>query len=957
MATGQLSTVVDHLHKLAGGAQEGDASDAELLERFAARRDEAAFAALVKRHGPMVLAACRRVLGNLADAEDAFQATFLVLARKAGAIQRRAALANWLHGVALHVALRARASACARRRHEQRVPNMPRQDFLNTVVWRELQPILDEEVQALPETCRTAFVLCYLEGKTYEEAARHLDCPTGTLSRKLARARQLLRLRLTRRGLVLPAGMLAAVLSQQTAPASVPAALIASTVKTALRSAAGAIPARVAALAEGGLQAMKTSKMKVALALLLTAGLALAGATTLARSAPAETAGPGQAARAAPQTPNPGPGAPTSPKAEGAKGAGEAAKNMAVSGRVVSADGKPVAGAAVALFGRARIAPRARSYGAGMRDKVLAEVKTDRDGKFQFGGAGVLPTAYPQVILIARAPGHGINQERLNVAPGRLAVTVGLPKERELRGRLVDLQGQPAVGVTVQLESAFGKLASGKHLYLYRQHAPAGEGYWPRPVVSDANGRFRLAGLPADCHLTLSVQGEGGGVAPQSIDVNQGAAPAQEVTLALAPGRVLEGTVTYGDTAKPVPGARLRIETVTRHPSGGFQISEVDARADANGRYRAIPFEGDSFNVEAAPPDGAPYLLGTRRVDRPRGIVLKQEVNVSLRRGVHVRGVVTEAASGKPVAGAAVEFQPNYGGPFYTRDVRFAKDVTTGADGTFALVVLPGPGHLLINGPTPDYLHTTILTRELFGPGVSPNRRYYPDGLVALDLKPETKFHQVKVALRRGVTLKGRVLGPDGKAVASGLVLCRCYVPQGFTLNGPRGVPIKDGRFELPGWNPADPAPLYFLSPELALGGVLRVKDGQADKELTARLQKVGRAKVRVLYGKGKPLADSRTVVTVPISPGLSFFDKNAFGRPDATADEAMLSNFDHKNHGNDLRTDADGRLELRGLIPGARHWIIVTRPGSVGMVRVPVDVNAEAGKTVDLKDVTVNVD
>jgi hypothetical protein len=167
---------------------------------------------------------------------------------------------------------------------------MPRKDFLATVVWRDLRPVLDEEVQGLPDACRETFVLCYLEGKTYEQAAEQLRCNPGTISRRLARARELLRARLTRRGLALPAGLLALALSRQTAPAAVPAALSASTVKTAPRAAAGAIPAHMAALAEGGLQAMKATKTQMALDLFLTAGLALAGAAALARSAPAGAA-------------------------------------------------------------------------------------------------------------------------------------------------------------------------------------------------------------------------------------------------------------------------------------------------------------------------------------------------------------------------------------------------------------------------------------------------------------------------------------------------------------------------------------------------------------------------------------------------------------------------------------------------------------------------------------------
>jgi protocatechuate 3,4-dioxygenase beta subunit len=698
---------------------------------------------------------------------------------------------------------------------------------------------------------------------------------------------------------------------------------------------------------------MTTSKAKVALALLLTAGLVLAGAAALARSAPAAGSDPGQ--QAAPQTAAPAPVAVRQPRAGDAKEVGQAANKTVVSGQVLGTDGKPCAGAAVALFGRAKLSPRGGHYRGA--PKVIAEGKTDRDGKFRITADALTPFAYWNVSLIARAPGQGLGHHALPLDMSVAEVKLELLKERELRGRLVDLQGQPAGGVKVQLARIHGEPPAAKPFFLDCEHAPAALAYWPGPVTSDAQGRFTLRGLPAGCAIHLLVHG-GEKIARQHLEVPAGGAPEKEVTLAVAPGRTLHGTVTYGDTGKPVPNARLRVLSVRREPTGGMRIFGMDAQADANGRFRVVPFNANSYAVAAYPPAGEPYLLGSWEVEWPRGVVLKQEVNLALRRGVRVVGSVKEASSGEPVAGAVVEFEPRYSNnPFFARDLhpRFGdlrEVIKTGADGKFAMVVLPGPSHLLINGPTLDYVHKAILTRELFGPDIAPNRRYYPDGLVALDLKPGADTQRVEVTLQRGVTLKGRVLGPDGKPVASGHVFCRSYVPMGFTLNGPRGVPVKDGRFELPGWDPANPAPLYVLCPELGAGGVLRLKGGEGDKEPTIRLQKVGGAKVRVLDDKGKPLADSRTVVSLPISPGLSFFDDNGFGRPDATADEAFIDSVDHKTFGN-LRTDADGRLELRGLIPGARHWIIVTRPGG-SMVRVPVHLDAESGKTLDLKDVTL---
>jgi hypothetical protein len=366
-----------------------------------------------------------------------------------------------------------------------------------------------------------------------------------------------------------------------------------------------------------------------------------------------------------------------------------------------------------------------------------------------------------------------------------------------------------------------------------------------------------------------------------------------------------------------------------------------------------VPFNHDSYLVAAYPPDGEPYVLSSKAMRWPPGAVVKQEVNLALRRGVRVLGTVKEAPSGKPVAGAVVDFASRQ------RDTPFVVDqfplrfddlrdfIKTGADGKFAMVVLPGPSHLLVSAPTPDYVHIEILAQKLFGPDV-PNHRYYPDGLVALDLKPGTDTHQVEVTLKRGVTLKGRVLGPDGKPAASGHLLCRCYVPIGYTLTSIFSVPIKDGRFELPGWDPANPAPLYILCPELGAGGVVKLKAG-AGAEPTVRLQKAGGAKVRVLDRTGKPLANAQVLISLPLSPGLSGIE--GFGGPNVMADEAYLVNYDRKNFQN-LRTDARGEVEVRGLIPGARHRLFL----NAGVKHAPVNLDAEAGKTLKLKDVTLDV-
>src|SRR5581483_2852609 len=186
----------------------GKMTDRQLLERFAARRDEEAFAQLVRRHGPLVLGVCRQILRHEQDAEDAFQATFLVLARKAGSIRSAEALPNWLYGVANRLATRMKATARKRQTREVALVDSPTPEPGLGGELDDLGPVLHEEIGRLPDKYRIPFVLCYLDGMTNEEAARQLGCPPGTVFSRLARAREGLRARLRRRGLMVASAAL-----------------------------------------------------------------------------------------------------------------------------------------------------------------------------------------------------------------------------------------------------------------------------------------------------------------------------------------------------------------------------------------------------------------------------------------------------------------------------------------------------------------------------------------------------------------------------------------------------------------------------------------------------------------------------------------------------------------------------------------------------------------------------
>jgi RNA polymerase sigma factor (sigma-70 family) len=270
MATNSATTVLHFLRRLLTVRAADALSDGDLVSRFTRQRDEEAFAELLRRHGPMVLGVCRRVLGESADAEDAFQATFLVLVRKAGGLHRPASVANWLHGVAHRTALKARSEAAKRRQREREAAAVSATSTADNLIWRDLGPVLDEEIQHLPSRYRAPFVLCHLEGKTNEEAAQLLGCPKGTVLSRLSRARELLRARLTKRGITLSTATLAALVTGPAASASVPMVLAQATLQSAAAfTAGGIIAAPLLTLTEGVLHAMFAAKVKLAAAVLI----------------------------------------------------------------------------------------------------------------------------------------------------------------------------------------------------------------------------------------------------------------------------------------------------------------------------------------------------------------------------------------------------------------------------------------------------------------------------------------------------------------------------------------------------------------------------------------------------------------------------------------------------------------------------------------------------------------
>jgi RNA polymerase sigma factor (sigma-70 family) len=289
MAASSLHPLLHYLRRLSRG-RAGDAAldDTQLLDRFLTSRDESAFTTLVQRYGAMIWGLCVRCLGETPEAEDAFQATFLVLVRKAASLRGPKRLGPWLYGVAYRTSLKLRGQRARRAARETPLPTELFQERPESI-WSDLGPVLDEEITRLPTKYRLPVLLCCLQGLSSDEAAQRLGCAKGTVFSRLSRARDLLRRRLARRGVEVSAGALAAVLAENTLLRAAPSlALREMTIRTSLLLAAGTtgqtLSAPLAGLVEGVVRSMFLSKVKFALIIVLVVGIAGAGTSFLAHS-------------------------------------------------------------------------------------------------------------------------------------------------------------------------------------------------------------------------------------------------------------------------------------------------------------------------------------------------------------------------------------------------------------------------------------------------------------------------------------------------------------------------------------------------------------------------------------------------------------------------------------------------------------------------------------------------
>jgi RNA polymerase sigma factor (sigma-70 family) len=902
---------------LAAEADRRQASDRDLLRRFAGHKDEAAFTALVKRHTPMVLAPCRRVLGNPADAEDACQAVFVVLARKAASVRWQPSVASWLYATARQVALHARARQA---KHEGRAPAKPPASPLAELTGEELLAALDEELGKLPERYRVPLVLCCLEGLTRDEAAQLLGVPAPTLKSRLERGRQRLHDALARRGVALGAGLLVLL---ATSPAGAVPPRPAESVAAA---AVGCAPPRVAALAQG--VAMTGVKKFTSAAVFAVGFGVLVLAAGLARL-PARDAGPHPGADAPNAAGTPADPRPPKPGEATAALGGQGVK---VPGKVVDADGKALGGAAVRVWTDGakdfkELPERARAAADGSFEVTLTPDELDRKAVIVATADGLAPD---WVKVEGRKPDQPV---KLKLHKDDLPVT----------GRIMNLEGKPVAGVTVEVVRV-GKYTEGDDLKGWIDHheklRAQGSSYirskldqlrpeacgQPMTFTTDAEGKVTLSGFGRNRVLWLKLRGETVETRGMKAMTFPGPAesfdpkhPGEDALFGdtfvqhLGPTKPIVGTVRDRKTGRPIAGA------VEEDASGSYRANAV---TDANGRYRLVGLpKMEKYPVAVGGKPGVPYFDASNWEIADTPGLEPLTLDFELDRGVEVTGRLTDKATGKPVPGEVRYFERG-DNPVARERPKSGRVVgewgPVQKDGRFRTLVDPGASVLVVVTTDPKP-YPFVNVHELMGKfgasgyPLSPVQAGVPIDVAESD--PRSLVYDI--ALTPAVLLTGALIDPDGKPIAG--VRAAGLAPQNlqFLLRDQPSLVdehrLKTAEFVAEGVHPDQSRKLVFFHPEKKLGKVFTLPAGEKGP-VTVKLEPLASASGRIVDAAGKPVAGVRVVVAdrnYPRAGEVTLPAEVSLGHPGW---------LPVTNRG--VTTGANGRFTVDGLLPGLAYGV-----------------------------------
>jgi beta-lactamase regulating signal transducer with metallopeptidase domain/protocatechuate 3,4-dioxygenase beta subunit/5-hydroxyisourate hydrolase-like protein (transthyretin family) len=628
----------------------------------------------------------------------------------------------------------------------------------------------------------------------------------------------------------------------------------------------------------------------------------------------------------------------TSAAGEKTKAALSASSRAHVHGRVVGPDGMPASGAHVAVFAFKQQESRGGDL-AGSRNEVLAEIATDADGSYSLDLIGLSSKTHFSATLVGLSDGAGLAWRRLDPDASETEASLSLAAESPIRGRLVDIEGQSAAKVQMTIASLVTTSPAGESrdgVYFGDFESPSTIA-WPQSITSDADGRFVIHNVAASQGVFLNVIGTDR-FAPQQLALNTGLPEqrgerdgtyrpqvvknlqlGEEAVLPLAPAQMIEGVVRYEDTGEPAPNARL---TVWASQQEHGSMTSVGGRAGDTGRYRISPFPGIRFGVTAYPPDGTPYLIREAEPINWNDNAAPKQVDVSLPRGVLVRGNIVEKESGKPIAGATVQYVPER-----ANNSHAIKGVIVGwegieladVNGHFQIAVLPGPGRLLIHGPGHEFVVQETSSDELSS-GRPGGERLYANAIERINPEPSPGSVDVTIQLERGGHVKGRIVDEQGDPIAKALVISQLNIHPTILEWRGDSVEATGGHFELSGLSPEKTYQVYFLEPKRRLGAVATLKVGDEDPLIV--LKRCGQATARYVDTDGRPAAGLQPSLKMVATPLSRWFDFKMLELRKLNAENELVANIDRKNYWTGPSTDEDGRITFPALIPNATYQL-----------------------------------
>ncbi|MBL8850925.1 MAG: carboxypeptidase regulatory-like domain-containing protein, partial [Planctomycetaceae bacterium] len=633
--------------------------------------------------------------------------------------------------------------------------------------------------------------------------------------------------------------------------------------------------------------------------------------------------------------------------------------SITVSGTVVDADGQPVPGAFVAV-GATDPRRREENYG----DQLLGEATTGSDGRFTFQLSGVSSKTHLYPKVFARTDESAIAWSVFDLDEGSDSVTLTLQRQQLIEGQLVDLDGQPAAGVAVQVQSVMitpvsEDAGSGlRNVAASRAAVP-----W---FTTDDDGRFTIRNLGPGHGVYLNIAGDDR-FAPQEISLNTGAAetrtefdatyrpytknlqPGEHAVIPLAPAQLFEGVVLLGDTDQPAANAKISI-WASQQENGS--MTTVEGRTDANGRFKLNPNPGIKFGIQAFAPDGTPFMVKQLRDLRWTSDETTRTMQIRLPPGVLVTGTVTDAVTGAPISNAHVQYYPDQAhNQNYNDDliVRWQGAQPTNDAGEFAIAVPAGPGTLLVHAESPNYILEERGSQEL-DRGQAGGERTYAHAFAKIDPAAGESPAPLAIQITPGATVNGRLVDSDGKPIAAAKMVSRLKIvwhsPQWRAFSDD----VTNGQFEISGLREGVEYPVYFVDVERGLGASATIST--ADAKPTIVLQPCGSAKAKLVDQDGGPI-DSRSVgVHMVVTPGPSQFSQLAYRMGLLMADEDYYSNITRIfSWDNAPATPGEATFDL--LIPGATYR--VPNPNG-GMLATSVDFTVESGETRDLGTIELEI-